>query len=355
MRRRAGATALAPSERGHAAARLLCVDAAAAPCWQNRAVVIRDATGADAGATVAIGGIGFARTHEHLLRTPATRAVVDQTYTREAVAHSIARCGFTDDAHFLVGKREGRVVGYLHYDCFASEPELHRIYLDQTEIGRGTGSRLMEELHARLGPDGSYIVMTAVANNTARQFYERHGLVELRRIPLWQRVLSSEYGCRLPARLAGRARGRDAPGTASGVAAFLPMAGEREDAFLAALALSGAGSHSGPFAALLPEAAGARRERSPCHRRRWLGGVVRPIRLVRPRSRRDSVTLIDLREQNEREQHGVIAASIRASAGCSGLGPIRQARRTTPSSVLACGSSSTMRSGSAVAPHRKLR
>ncbi len=146
-------------------------------------MVIRDATGADAEAIVAIGSIGFARTHEHLLGKAATRAVVDQTYTREAVAHSIARCGSTDDAHFLVAEREGRVVGYLHYDCFASEPELHRIYLDQTEIGRGTGSRLMEELHARLGPDSSYIVMTAVANNTARQFYERHGLVELRRIP----------------------------------------------------------------------------------------------------------------------------------------------------------------------------
>ena len=82
-----------------------------------------------------------------------------------------------------MAERDGRVVGYLHYDCFASEPEMHRIYLDEQEIGRGTGSALMSELHARVGEETTYVVLVALDNETARRFYARHGLVEERRIP----------------------------------------------------------------------------------------------------------------------------------------------------------------------------
>lgn len=146
-------------------------------------VRVREATAADVEAIVAIGTAGFARVHEHLLGVAATRAVIDQTYSRDAVSESVARCAAAGDAHFLVAERDGRVVGYLHYDCFASEPELHRIYLVQEEIGRGTGSRLMSEHHARLGPDATYVVIVAVANESACRFYERKGLVDERRIP----------------------------------------------------------------------------------------------------------------------------------------------------------------------------
>ena len=48
----------------------------------NRAVRIRDATSADAAAIAAIGTVGFTRTHERLLGTPAARAIVEQSYTR---------------------------------------------------------------------------------------------------------------------------------------------------------------------------------------------------------------------------------------------------------------------------------
>lgn len=144
---------------------------------------IRDATPADAATISAIGTAEFARTHERLLGWPATSAIVEQTYSLESVAASIARCASADDAHFIVADHEGRVVGYLHYDCFSAEPELHRIYLAHDQIGLGTGSRLMEELHARLEPDQTYILMVACANETARRFYARHGLVEERRIP----------------------------------------------------------------------------------------------------------------------------------------------------------------------------
>lgn len=162
------------------------------------AVSIRDATSLDAAAIAAIGSVEFTRTHEPLLGLGPTRAVVEQTYAEEAVADSITRCATVDDAHFLVAERDRRVVGYLHYDAFGAEPELHRIYLEQEEIGRGTGSRLMEELHARLAPGSTYIVMAAVANEPARQFYGRHGLVEERRIADGNEFYRESMGVRFP-------------------------------------------------------------------------------------------------------------------------------------------------------------
>ena len=162
------------------------------------AVRIRDATSIDAAAIAAIGSVEFARTHEPLLGAAPTRAVVEQTYTTEAVAASITRCATATGAHFLVAERDGRVVGYLHYDAFGDEPELHRIYLEHAEIGRGTGSRLMEELHARLVPGSTYIVMTALANEAARRFYDRHGLVEERRIPNGNEFYRASMGVQFP-------------------------------------------------------------------------------------------------------------------------------------------------------------
>ena len=162
-------------------------------------MVIRDARQEDATAIADIGTVGFARTHEALLGAAATNAVVEQTYSREAVTESIARCAAADDAHFLVADSEDAVVGYLHYDGFAGEPELHRIYLAEHEIGRGTGSRLMDALHARIGPGVTYILMAALANETALRFYERHGLVEERRIPDGKQFYRDNMGVEFPA------------------------------------------------------------------------------------------------------------------------------------------------------------
>ena len=162
------------------------------------AIRIRDATSVDAAAIAAIGSVEFARTHEPLLGAAPTRAVVEQTYAQEAVAESIIRCTTTYDAHFLVAERDARLVGYLHYDAFGSEPELHRIYLEHEEVGRGTGSRLMEELHARLAPGSTHVVMCALANETARRFYGRHGLVEERRIPDGNEFYRDSMGVQFP-------------------------------------------------------------------------------------------------------------------------------------------------------------
>ena len=143
---------------------------------------IRDATTADASTISAIGRVAFPLVHEPLLGPELTAHLVDETYTESAVRDSIERCGSSPDAHFLVAERDGQVIGYLHYDSFGEEPELHRIYLDPEAKSRGVGSALIRELHDRLGPDASYVLMVAAVNETARRFYERHGLVEERQV-----------------------------------------------------------------------------------------------------------------------------------------------------------------------------
>jgi GNAT superfamily N-acetyltransferase len=47
-----------------------------------------------------------------------------------------------------VAEGDGEVLGYLHYDCEGSEPELHRIYVDLERKRAGIGSALLRELHA---------------------------------------------------------------------------------------------------------------------------------------------------------------------------------------------------------------
>ena len=69
-----------------------------------------------------------------------------------------------------------RVVGYLHFDSAAREPELHRIYADLEQTARGIGHLLVEELHRRLPGGSSYVLLVVAANTGAIRFYERHGL-----------------------------------------------------------------------------------------------------------------------------------------------------------------------------------
>lgn len=145
-------------------------------------VLVRDAVPADAGAVAAIGRVGFPMVHETLLGPAATAAVVEQTYAEDAVSRAIERCDAAPDAHFLVAERDGRVAGYLHFDSFGDEPELHRIYVDPGQKGLGVGTALIEELHRRIGPEAEYVLMVAAANRDGIRFYQRHGLVEERRV-----------------------------------------------------------------------------------------------------------------------------------------------------------------------------
>jgi ribosomal protein S18 acetylase RimI-like enzyme len=72
-------------------------------------------------------------------------------------------------------------VGYLHFDCFGPEPELHRLYVDADQRGGGVGARLMDELHARLD-DPHYMLLVVAGNHRAVAFYQRHGLQIERRV-----------------------------------------------------------------------------------------------------------------------------------------------------------------------------
>jgi Acetyltransferases len=149
---------------------------------QSSQLVIRAATAADAPAIAAIGSVGFPAVHNDVVGPAFAAAVVEQTYSTAALIECITRCGDDDNAEFLVAEDDGGVLGYLHYDCDGAEPELHRIYVDLERKRAGIGSGLMRELHSRLRPGSSYVLLVAEANTDARAFYERHGLIVERRV-----------------------------------------------------------------------------------------------------------------------------------------------------------------------------
>jgi ribosomal protein S18 acetylase RimI-like enzyme len=140
-------------------------------------LAVRDATPADAEAISRIGRSAMPVQFEGLVDAVVVDAVATQTYEPSAVAECISRCTEADDAVFLVGEVDGTVVGYLHYDSFGDEPELHRIYIDQQFRSQGVGAGLVETLHARLRPD-TYILLVVDGNDGAVRFYERHGLTQ---------------------------------------------------------------------------------------------------------------------------------------------------------------------------------
>jgi GNAT superfamily N-acetyltransferase len=146
------------------------------------AIVIREATVADAAAISAIGTVAFPAVHDEIVGEEFSAAVVEQTYSISALTECISRCALADDAVFLVAERDGEVIGYLHHDCEGPEPELHRIYVDPKLKRGGVGSALMRELHARLLPVGHYVLLVGELNKDAQAFHERHGLVSEGRV-----------------------------------------------------------------------------------------------------------------------------------------------------------------------------
>ena len=141
----------------------------------NDEVLIRDASVEDAAAVAGIGSRALAVQYRGVVDPVAVEAAIEQTYSEPAVADCIARCAASDDAAFLVAERDGAVRAFLHYDAFGEEPELHRLYVDETERGAGIGGRLVEELHSRLGPSTGYMLLVVEGNEGAVRFYERHG------------------------------------------------------------------------------------------------------------------------------------------------------------------------------------
>lgn len=145
--------------------------------------IVRDAVPADAPAVAAIGKVAVPKTYKQLIPAESVmEAIVEQSYALDALAGCITRCSIAEDAHFLIAERGGQVAGFLHYDSDGPEPELHRIYIDPTKQRSGIGSALLEELHRRLPPQTSYVLMVVAANLPAVSFYERHGFVEAARV-----------------------------------------------------------------------------------------------------------------------------------------------------------------------------
>ena len=140
-------------------------------------VTLRSATADDVPAIARIGGPAMLAQYDGLVDPRAVQAAVDQLYAPSTIAECIARCSAAPDAEFLVAETDGEgVIGFLHFDAFGPEPELHRLYCAAAARGRGVGSLLMEALHARLAGGAEYMLLVAEGNDRAVAFYERHGL-----------------------------------------------------------------------------------------------------------------------------------------------------------------------------------
>ena len=138
--------------------------------------MIRGASEADADAISVIGMKAMPAQYAGLVDPGAIEAAVEQSYAPSAVAECITHCREASDALFVVAERAGRVIGYLHFDSFGPEPELHRLYLDDGERGGGVGTLLMDALHARIGKESGYMLLVVEGNEGAVRFYERSGL-----------------------------------------------------------------------------------------------------------------------------------------------------------------------------------
>lgn len=136
---------------------------------------IRPGVVQDAPRIAEIGAAAMRVQYADLVDPGAVDSAVAQTYSINAVAECIDLCSRTPSAHFLVADRQGDVIGYLHFDCFGPEPELHRLYVDPGQRGGGVGAALMEGLHANL-TDPHYMLLVVSGNDRAVAFYERHGL-----------------------------------------------------------------------------------------------------------------------------------------------------------------------------------
>jgi ribosomal protein S18 acetylase RimI-like enzyme len=141
-------------------------------------VTIRDAELADAAGVAAIGLAAVPETYLDIVDPVVLHNIVEQSYSIDRLRACIARCQAAGDAHFIVAELHDRVVGFLHYDCEGSDPELHRIYVEPALKREGIGSALLSELHGRLASGASYILMVIAANLPAVTFYARHGFSE---------------------------------------------------------------------------------------------------------------------------------------------------------------------------------
>jgi ribosomal protein S18 acetylase RimI-like enzyme len=139
-------------------------------------VLVRAPSHGDAAAIAAIGSEAMPAQYADLVDAAAIDAAVSQTYSPAAVTACMDRCHEAPNASFLVAERSGQVAGFLHFDCFGPEPELHRLYVDRRHRAAGIGTQLMNALHAGLPKELEYVLLVVAGNEGAVRFYQRHGL-----------------------------------------------------------------------------------------------------------------------------------------------------------------------------------
>ena len=144
-------------------------------------LLVREAKAEDTARIAHIGAAAMRVQYAGLVDPTAVDAAIAQTYSAEAVGDCIRLCMRTHTAEFLVAERQNDVIGYLHFDRFGPEPELHRLYVDADQRGGGVGALLMDELHARL-KDPHYMLLVVAGNDRAVAFYERQRLRIERRV-----------------------------------------------------------------------------------------------------------------------------------------------------------------------------
>ena len=146
-----------------------------APGPRSPRALIRDATPDDAPAIARIGRDAFTATHQELIPAELLDAVIEQTYSPDALMDCITSCAAAPDAQFLVAESDGHVRGFIHFDCFGPRPELHRIYVARELTGRGLGTELLHELERRLDAGTTYVLLVIAGNDGALRFYTREG------------------------------------------------------------------------------------------------------------------------------------------------------------------------------------
>jgi ribosomal protein S18 acetylase RimI-like enzyme len=137
--------------------------------------IVRTAREDDAPDVARIGTASMRAQYQGLVDPVAVEAAIAQSYSLDALVDCIDRCSRSRTAQFLVAELDDTVAGYLHFDDFGPEPELHRIYVDPTVRRSGVGSLLLAELHARLPTPAHYMLLVLEGNDRAITFYQRHG------------------------------------------------------------------------------------------------------------------------------------------------------------------------------------
>jgi ribosomal protein S18 acetylase RimI-like enzyme len=136
---------------------------------------VRQALAQDAPRIAEIGSAAMRVQYAGLVDPVAVDSAIAQTYSVDAITDCITLCSHSESAEFLVAEHRHYVVGFLHFDCFGPEPELHRLYVDADQRGGGVGGLLMDELHARLAAP-HYMLLVVAGNDRAVSFYRRQGL-----------------------------------------------------------------------------------------------------------------------------------------------------------------------------------